>query len=159
MIVYEATKGEFCYSVLTGSITKEIEYVYMSKIGKSPKSQVRSWRNSMQYMKNVLEDNEIPNDCGVAIEFTIPTTSKRVDFILSGLNQFHDDSVVIIELKQWEWAEKVDGKDGIVRTILGGGIHETTHPSYQAWSYASLIKNFNQIVDEEEISLFFSSFI
>ncbi|WP_296880391.1 DUF2075 domain-containing protein [uncultured Methanobrevibacter sp.] len=159
MIVYEATKGEFCDSVLAGSITDEIEHIYLAKIGKSPESQIRSWRNSMVYMKNVLEDSEIPDDCGVAIEFTIPTTSKRIDFILTGLNKFEDDSVVIIELKQWDWAEKVEGKDGVVKTVLGGGIHETTHPSYQAWSYASLIKNFNQTVEEDEIDLYPCAFL
>jgi len=154
MIVYEATKGEFCDSVLVGSITDEIYEVYKEKIGKSAKSQIRSWENSMEYMYKVLNDSEIPSDCGVAIEFTIPTTSKRIDFILTGMNSFHDDSVVIIELKQWDSVQKVDGKDGVVKTFLGGGIRETTHPSYQVWSYASLIKNFNQTVDEEEISLF-----
>ena len=154
MIVYEATKEEFCDSVLVGSITDEIYDVYKEKIGRSAKSQIRSWENSMEYMYKVLNDSEIPSDCGVAIEFTIPTTSKRIDFILTGLNKFHDDSVVIIELKQWDSAQKVDGKDGVVKTYLGGGVRETTHPSYQVWSYASLIKNFNQTVDEDEIGLF-----
>ena len=42
MIVYEATKGEFCDSVLAGSITDEIEHIYLAKIGKSPESQIRS---------------------------------------------------------------------------------------------------------------------
>lgn len=154
MIVYEATKGEFINSVFSGSITDEIYEIYQQKIGKSGKSQIMSWENSMQYMYRVLEDSEIPDDCGVAIEFTIPTTSKRIDFILTGLNQFQDDSVIIIELKQWSEAQKVEGKDGVVKTILGGGIRETTHPSYQVWSYASLIRNFNQTVDEDKIGLF-----
>lgn len=154
MIVYEATKGEFVNSVFSGSITDEIYEIYQQKIGKSGKSQIMSWENSMQYMYRVLEDSEIPDDCGVAIEFTIPTTSKRIDFILTGLNQFQDDSVIIIELKQWSEAQKVEGKDGVVKTILGGGIKETTHPSYQVWSYASLIRNFNQTVDEDKIGLF-----
>jgi len=153
MIVYEATKAEFVDSVFSGSITDEIYDMYQQKIGRSPKSQIMSWENSMQYMYRVLEDSEIPDDCGVAIEFTIPTTSKRIDFILTGENQFMDDSVVIIELKQWSEAQKVDGKDGVVKTVLGGGLRETTHPSYQVWSYASLIRNFNQTVDEEEIEL------
>lgn len=154
MIVYEATKGEFIDSVFSGSITDEIYEIYQQKIGKSGRSQIMSWENSMQYMYRVLEDSEIPNDCGVAIEFTIPTTSKRIDFILTGLNRFQDDSVIIIELKQWSEAQKVEGKDGVVKTILGGGLRETTHPSYQVWSYASLIRNFNQTVDEDKIGLF-----
>ena len=154
MIIYEATKGEFTNSVLTGSITDDINSVYESKVGKSPKSQIRSWKNSMEFMYKVLSDNDIPDDSGVAIEFTIPTSSKRIDFILTGQNKDETDSVVIIELKQCDFAEKVEGKDGIVKTFLGGGIRETTHPSYQVWSYASLIENFNETVEEDSIYLY-----
>lgn len=153
MLVYEATKGEFMDSVDSGSITDEIYKVYKEKIGKSNKSQIRSWDNSMEYMYRVLNDDDIPDDAGVAIEFTIPTTSKRIDFTLTGENEDNQDSVVIIELKQWESAKKVDNKDGIVRTFLGGGERETTHPSYQVWSYASLLENFNETVEDDSILL------
>ena len=108
----------------------------------------------MEFMYKVLNDNDIPDNSGVAIEFTIPTSSKRIDFILTGQNDDKNDSVVIIELKQWESVEKVEGKDAIVRTFLGGGNRETTHPSYQAWSYASLIENFNSTIEEDKISLY-----
>ena len=154
MLVYEATKGEFLDSVLMGSITDEIYAVYQEKIGKSPQSQIDSWTNSMEFMFKVLSDNDIPNDAGVAIEFTIPTTSKRIDFTLTGLNENNEDSVVIIELKQWSSADKVEGKDGLVLTYLGGGLRETAHPSYQAWSYAALLKNFNETVEEDNIGLY-----
>lgn len=154
MLVYEATKGEFLDSVLMGSITDEIYAVYQEKIGKSPQSQIDSWTNSMEFMFKVLSDNDIPNDAGVAIEFTIPTTSKRIDFTLTGLNENNEDSVVIIELKQWSSADKVEGKDGLVLTYLGGGLRETAHPSYQAWSYAALLKNFNETVEEDNMGLY-----
>ena len=154
MIVYEATKGEFVDSVFSGSITDEIYDVYKEKIGKSNESQIKSWENSMEFMFKILIDEEIPDDCGVAIEFTIPTTSKRIDFILTGQDNNKTDNIVIIELKQWDSAEKVEGKDGIVKTFLGGGIRETTHPSYQVWTYASLLENFNETVEEDEINLY-----
>jgi hypothetical protein len=32
-------------------------------------------------------------------------------------------------------------------------VKETTHPSYQAWSYAALLNGFNQTVYEENIQL------
>ena len=159
MLVYEATKGEFLDSVLMGSITDEIYAVYQEKIGKSPQSQIDSWTNSMEFMFKVLSDKDIPNDAGVAIEFTIPTTSKRIDFTLTGLNENNEDSVVIIELKQWSSADKVEGKDGLVLTYLGGGLRETAHPSYQAWSYASLLKNFNETVEEDNIGLYPCAFL
>ncbi|SFL38159.1 hypothetical protein SAMN02910297_00742 [Methanobrevibacter olleyae] len=154
MLVYEATKEEFMNSVLMGSITDEIYDIYKEKIGKSNQSQINSWTNSMEFMFKVLSDNEIPNDSGVAIEFTIPTTSKRIDFTLTGQNEFGKDSAIIIELKQWSEADKVEGKDGIVITYFGRGLRETAHPSYQAWSYASLIENFNETVEEDSIGLY-----
>jgi uncharacterized protein len=46
---------------------------------------------------------------------------------------------VIIELKQWQEAKMTD-KDGIVETRFEHGNKETNHPSYQAWSYAMLLK-------------------
>ena len=99
------------------------------KLGKSPrKLQIGSWTNSMEYMYKVLNDSEIPDNAGVAIEFTIPTTSKRIDFIISGFDEKDSDSVIIIELKQWESAKKVD-KDGIVQTFVGKRQREVAHPS------------------------------
>ena len=38
---------------------------------------------------------------------------KRIDFMLSGKNEKHADSLVIIELKQWSTVKKTD-KDAIV---------------------------------------------
>lgn len=155
MIVYEATKKEFCQSVFNQTIVDEIYSMFQEKLGrKTSEAEIRSWENSMNYMEKVLNDSEIPNDSSVAIEFTIPTTSKRIDFIIAGEDSNRTDSVIIIELKQWDSAEKVDGKDAIVKTFLGGAIRETVHPSYQAWSYKCLLQDFNQTVEEENLPLY-----
>jgi uncharacterized protein len=89
----------------------------------------------------VLNDDGIPADCGVAIEYGIPQTSKRIDFILSGANTEQVEQLIIVELKQWESARKTD-RDGIVSTRFAYGEAEVSHPSYQAWSYASLLAEF-----------------
>lgn len=39
---------------------------------------------------------------GVSIEFQLPLASKRIDFILSGMDTAGKEQVVIVELKQWE---------------------------------------------------------
>ena len=108
----------------------------------------------MQYMYRVLSDSEIPKDAGVAIEFKIPHTSKRVDFLISGSDQDAKQSIVIVELKQWETVEKIEGKEAIVKTVINRGVRETTHPSYQAWSYAALIKDYNENAQKEGIQLY-----
>ena len=144
MLVYEATKSDFCTSVLNDTISDEIYTNYLKKIGGVAKKEISSWSDSMQYMYKVVQSEEIPNNCGIAIEFRIPSTSKRVDFIISGKDEEKTRSVIIIELKRWDEVHKVDGKDAMVSTPLGRGFHETTHPSYQAWSYSTLIKDFNE---------------
>lgn len=155
MIVYEATKKEFCQAVFDQTIVDEIYAMFQEKLGrKTSEAEIRSWENSMEFMDKILDDSEIPDDSSVAIEFTIPLTSRRIDFMIAGEDAQYEDSIIIIELKQWEKAQKVDGKDAIVKTYLGGGIRETTHPSYQAWSYACLLKDFNETVEDENLPLY-----
>lgn len=153
MLVYESIKRDFGECVLNDCIVDKIKEKYIPKFGNPSKSEERSWKNSMNYMFKVLSSNDIPDNSGVAIEFNIPYTSKRVDFIITGKDSEDKESAVIIELKQWEKVEVVKGKDGIVKTFLGGSNRETTHPSYQAWSYASVISDFNEIVQKDEIKL------
>jgi uncharacterized protein len=153
MIVYEATKAEFLDDVLHDELVENISRNYNSKISRINKSEVRAWSNSMQYMYRVLIDNDIPKDAGVAIEFKIPYTSKRVDFLISG-KQGEKNAVVIVELKQWQSVEVIRGKEAIVKTFINRGLIETTHPSYQAWSYASLIQDYNENAQTEEINLY-----
>ena len=59
-------------------------------------------------MKNVLDDSELDKDIRVAIEYQIPRTSKRVDFIIAGADKDNKNNVIIVELKQWEKVEKID---------------------------------------------------
>ena len=107
MLVYEATKKEFLEDVFHDELTTNIINNFNKKIGKVNEAEVRSWDNSMQYMYRVLNDPEIPNDSGVAIEYRIPYSSKRVDFLITGRTE-DAESVVVVELKQWD---KVEGKE------------------------------------------------
>ena len=93
-------------------------------------------------MKDVLDDNSFSSDCEVAIEYNIPQTSKRVDFMIIGNNN-DEDHIVIVELKQWAKVEKVD--DNCDHSIMSDlKAHEpVAHPSYQAWSYAAMIYDYN----------------
>src|SRR5574344_896730 len=119
MLVYEGIKSGFINDVNLNLIVDKIYSKYKQFFGRTSESQLNSWKNSMQYMRGVLDDKEIPDNSGVAIEFNIPTTSKRIDFILSGRDNNKKDSVIIIELKQWETCTAVEGKDAIVSTYTG----------------------------------------
>ena len=159
MLVYEGIKSSFVEDVDLNQITDKIYEKYRVHFGNTSEAEIRSWANSMQRMRGVLSDIEIPNDAGIAIEFNIPLTSKRIDFIISGRDDNSNDSVVIVELKQWEHCEAVDNKDGIVNTYVGNSYRDVAHPSYQALSYAKLIKDFNQTVQEDNINIIPCAFL
>ena len=155
MIVYEGIKSDFLQSVESDTIAMEIEENVLTKLGRhTAKSEFRSWENSLEYMYKVLNDNDIPTDAGVAIEYNIPQTSKRVDFLISGYDQHNKQGAVIVELKQWDSLEAIEGVDALVKTFVGGGMRELVHPSYQSWSYAQLIRDYNASVQDKEIGLY-----
>ncbi|MEX2531605.1 MAG: DUF2075 domain-containing protein [Gemmatimonadota bacterium] len=153
MIVYRSQKSGFSRDVQTGAIDDIILQQVVAKLGhRVGPAEQRSWRASLQDMHLVLLDPGIPEDAGVGIEYQIPQTSKRIDFLLSGSDEARNQHTVIVELKQWESADETR-LDGVVRTFLGGGIRETPHPSYQAWSYAELLRGFNEEVYDGGIVL------
>ena len=153
MIIYQSNKEHFIKDVISNEIHEIIEATYKLKTGhRVAKNELRSWQESMRFMGAVMDDEEIPNDAGVSIEYSIPQTSKRIDFILTGQDQKYKDQVVIIELKQWDSAELTD-KDAIVKTRFQHGLAETSHPSYQAWSYSELLNQLNETVYTENIQL------
>ncbi len=155
MLIYEGTKETFLEDVDDDSIVEKlIQNLYEKMRRRSGDSEIKSWENSLIHMYKVLHDQEIPDDAGVAIEYNIPMTSKRVDFLISGYDNTDVGNVVIIELKQWSKLDAVPGQDGIVYTFTGGANRQTVHPSYQAWSYAMQIQDYNQAVQDGNIRLF-----
>lgn len=154
MIVYDGIKTDFMNDVRDNLICNKIYEQYQRYFGRTNEAQMKSWQNSMQYMRNVLDSENIPDDCGVAIEYNIPTTSKRIDFILTGSNKDGTKTVVIIELKQWSDCSSVDAEDGVVvETYVGGGMRRTAHPSYQAMSYAVYIDHYNEAAQNGKMDL------
>jgi len=153
MIVYASTKSGFIDDVAQNRIEDRILTLFRRQLKHSTtESEINSWKNSMQYMHNLLVHSAVPDDAGVAIEYSIPQTAKRVDFILTGQDEARRDTAVIVELKQWTEAWRTE-KDGIIATVLQGRKVETSHPSFQAWSYAALLEDFNEAVRTEQIKL------
>ena len=143
MIVYEDTLGNFKQDVLLNEITDEIyENLRRLKLSGGTRSEINSWNNSLHFMKDVLECKELPDDIKVAVEYNIPQTSKRVDFMVLGSDSNSEDNLIIVELKQWSMVSKID--DSFKHSIMSDlRSHEpTAHPSYQAYSYKSLLVNY-----------------
>lgn len=116
-------------------------------------SELRSWENSLPQMARVLRDANLKEDTHVLLEYKLPSTEKRIDFLIAGKDAKGNKNAMIIELKQWQKAKVAEG-DGIVRTFLGKRERETVHPSYQASSYKKYLQNFNEnLYSDSSISL------
>lgn len=153
MIVYNAIKSQFVEDVFSNDIENIVLENVKRKLNRNVGiAEIKSWANSLVFMERIMRDPVFPDDCGIAIEYQIPQTGKRIDFIISGQDHENKDSVILVELKQWSEAS-ITNKDAIVETYVGGRIGEHPHPSYQAWSYATLLQGFNEVVYTENINL------
>ena len=155
MIIYQASKSQFLHHALHDDIEDVVSRHFRSATGRDVgPSEVQSWKHSLLEMAKVLGDEEIPVDAGVAIEYQLPQTSKRIDFVIAGEDDEARSKVIIVELKQWSESRRSD-KDGIVWARRGGRSleREGPHPSYQAWSYAAYLEDFNTAVQDGEMGL------
>ena len=155
MIIYQASKRQFLHHALRDDIEDVVsrQYRIMTGHGVGP-SEIQAWKHSLLEMAKVLGDDEIPDDAGVAIEYQLPQSSKRIDFVITGEDASARTKVIIVELKQWSESRRSD-KDAIVWARRGGraGEREGPHPSYQAWSYAAYLQDFNAAVQDGAMTL------
>lgn len=152
MIIYNKSLGEFKEHVILNQMPEILLNNLREKgLSGGSQSEVNSWNNSLHFMKDVLDDNSFSSDCEVAIEYNIPQTSKRVDFMIIGNNN-DEDHIVIVELKQWAKVEKVD--DNCDHSIMSDlkAREPVAHPSYQAYSYKCLIRDYcNEDIKEDTL--------
>jgi DUF2075 family protein len=154
VIVYQSTKRGFLEDSDNRTIEEVVEQAYVQKTNRyASQGEFRAWRESLKHMAKVLRDEGIPQDTGIGIEFGIPQSHKRIDFILSGFAEDGSPRVVIVELKQWS-STKVCDFDGLIAAQRGGNSYlDGPHPCYQAWSYAALLEGFNEAVYEGQVNL------
>ena len=152
MLAYLATKDQFLLDAPT--IEDKVKNEVKRKLGHNVgDAEYASWRNSLgNAMYHAMNTSDIPGDAGVAVEYRVNGRAFRIDFMLSGKNASGKESLVIIELKQWTDISFSELSEH-VRTYLGGGLRDAPHPSYQAWSYLSHLKMYNEYIYDTGVSV------
>lgn len=75
MIIYNNSKGGFVQDVRSGSIGRKVEEQFeRNGIHHNNDAEFRAWCNSLLFMRNVLDDDNIPDDVSLAVEYQIPLT-------------------------------------------------------------------------------------
>lgn len=145
MIAYNETLNTFFEHVNQNVIATKVQEKLGRKVGESEQ---RAFRNSLPAIANALRNANLPGDLDVAIEYKIPLTNLRIDFIIAGADEHDKDHIVICELKQWEEVKSTDMDD-----IVLVGNEQHVHPSWQAYSYGTTISNFNEYVYTNDVEI------
>jgi len=144
MITYNESLSNFNHHIENNLIVDKIK----EKLGQNvTDSEKRSWKVSLGEMYKVLNQSCIPLDVRVGIEYKIPITTRRIDFLISGADD-SNDNIIVVELKRWSNVKKTD-----MPSIIRLGKETRTHPSWQAYSYAATIKHFNEAVEMNNIEI------
>jgi hypothetical protein len=141
MLAYLASKQQFLQDapVIEDKVSEKVKELLNLTVGRS---EFEAWRNSLGNA----------GDATVAIEYRLNGRRFRIDFLIQGEGSDGRGSLVIIELKQWSDVEHSALADH-VKTFVGGAKRDERHPSYQAWSYASHLSQFNEYVYENDFSV------
>ena len=82
MIIYNESSSKFLnhiYENKIGYVLKENVLAKMNKVVSG--SELRSWENSLPQMAKVLRDADLKEDTHVLLEYKLPSSEKRIDFL------------------------------------------------------------------------------
>ncbi len=162
MVVYKATKKEFLEDFRKETVIPKIEEGYKKEVAKKIEyKMINSWNGSIPYLYLLLEDDSIPNDCGISIEHEIPNIDrkKRIDVVITGKSKNNENVAIIIELKQWSEVKQPADKAGYVMMSDSQNKAPRVHPSFQGYSYSYYLKNYNQAFAENNIQTYSCAFL
>src|SRR3990172_966291 len=128
MRLYAGSSGQFVEDTVLNQIAGKLKNAFFSHYRYNPPhAEINSWQNSLRAMAGILQYGDLL-DHGVMLEYQLPLTSRRLDFMVTGKGQANADHAVIVELKQWDKCGPADGENEVV-TFVGGANREVLHPS------------------------------
>ena len=146
MVIYDEYVNEFIKEantprVLVGRINSNLFTKFGIRVADNEK---RSWMNSLPQVAKLLKESK--NDFRkVLIEFNIPTSKKRIDFIILGKNKDNKPSAWLLELKQWS---SVTQEEWFIFRV---GRYKDSHPSFQAYDYKERLEQRMGLEDKIDI--------
>jgi hypothetical protein len=119
MRLYAGTVTQFRADTQLNQIAEKLKASYFHYFRQNPShSEMNAWRNSLRAVSDLFAYCRL-DDHGVILEYQLPLSSKRLDCLVTGTDESSRGNAVIIELKQWEAASRLQVNE--VVTYLGGG--------------------------------------
>ena len=148
MRLYAGSSTDFISDSVHNRIAEKLKVGFFANYRReaSP-GEVGSWRNSLRAISQVFDAGRF-HDHGVMLEYELPMSSRRLDCIITGRNDFLRENAVIVELKQWESCEDSDG-DKVV-TFVAGDHRDVLHPSAQVGQYKMYLQDSQPVFHEDK---------
>ncbi len=153
MHLYRGSTTGFIEDVRGNLIGGKLQDGFREHFGYSPPDgEVRAWQNSLRAIAMTIEGADL-HDNGIAVEYRLPLTSKRLDCMITGEAHDGQAAAVIVELKQWE-AVEASPIDDCVSTFLAKGMRDVLHPSAQVGGYTRYLLDAHSAFTETAIDHF-----
>ena len=148
MRLYAGTTSDFVADATRNNIARRLETAFVEHFRHRPSpAEVRSWEESLARLGLVVNSAKL-TDHGIFLEYQLPQNSRRIDALITGLDNDQRENAVIVELKQWQKSEASDA-EAMVTTWLGGELRDTLHPSVQARGYRDYLADMHSAFHEE----------
>jgi len=124
MRLYAGSSGQFVEDTVLNQIAGKLKNAFFSHYRYNPPhAEINSWQNSLRAMAGILQYGDLL-DHGVMLEYQLPLTSRRLDFMVTGKGQANADHAVIVELKQWDKCGTADGENEVVTFVAGDVLYD-----------------------------------
>lgn len=156
MLIYKAASEKFISDIRENKLTEIMADAFAVFYGRKPHpSEANSWQNSLSRVRDLLELSAL-KDVNVALEYEVPYTPYRIDCLLFGKDENHNENIVLLELKQWTEVEALEDEGNFVETYTGGASRVVPHPSEQIQKYTEYLTKLVQEFDNQPPLTLFS---
>ena len=141
MIIYSNSVRNFIKDSESNTLIKNIKEGFFTQLGYRPGiKEVISWHSSLYLVYAIINRKQKWLENQLLIEFQIPHIRSRIDLIFTGKNKQKEDTILVVELKQWTKVG-VDNSDIFNVITSVGNKNSLLHPSVQAQNYVDSITN------------------
>jgi len=148
MRLYSGSSEQFVTDSYQNQIAEKLRNAFFHAFQfNPPKSEIRSWQNSLRAISQVIEHADLM-DHGIILEYKLPFSSRRLDCLICGEDKDQKQNSVIVELKQWDECYPADGENEVM-TWVGGGHRDTLHPSAQVRQYRMYLEDYHTAFYED----------
>jgi hypothetical protein len=152
MHLYGGSSLDFISDAVQNRIAQKLEDSFVAHYRFHPGAgEVRSWQQSLRSMSAALQTGGF-TDHGIALEWQLPLSSKRLDCMVTGHSGAGRPGAVVVELKQWDGAEP-SAVDECVTVFVGGRLRDVLHPSKQVGQYQRYLQDVHTSFSDGSVEL------